>query len=106
MVHSLYLAKMAKYCQVGPSWAKLGQNWAKIGPSWAKIGPNAIGVPIVIVETCPFGSRLKAQAQGLETLHNILKWLMQLPLTMKEHFFNDSPKLSICMLVGYQGHFR
>ena len=42
-------------------------KWAKIGPSWAKIGPNAIGVPIVIVETCPFGSRLKAQAQGLET---------------------------------------
>ena len=35
---------------------------------------------------------------------NILKWLMHLPLTMKEHFFNDSPKLSIWMLVEYQGH--
>ena len=34
----------------------------------------------------------------------ILKWLMHLPLTMKEHFFNDSPKLSIWMLVEYQGH--
>ena len=34
------------------------------------------------------------------------KWLMHLPLTMKEHFFNDSPKLSIWMLVEYQGHFR
>ena len=31
---------------------------------------------------------------------------MHLPLTMKEHFFNDSPKLSIWMLVEYQGHFR
>ena len=27
-------------------------------------------------------------------------------LTMKEHFFNDSPKLSIWMLVGCQDHFR
>ena len=31
-------------------------------------------------------------------IYNILKWLMHLPLTMKEHFFNDSPKLS---MVGY-----
>ena len=31
---------------------------------------------------------------------------MHLPLTMKEYFFNDSPKLSIWMLVGYQGHFK
>ena len=31
---------------------------------------------------------------------------MHVPLTMKEHFFNDSPKLSIWMLVGYQGHFK
>ena len=31
---------------------------------------------------------------------------MHLLLTMKEHFFNDSPKLSIWMLVEYQGHFR
>ena len=31
---------------------------------------------------------------------------MHLPLTMKEHFFNDSTKLSIWMLVEYQGHFR
>ena len=38
----------------------MGQSWAKVGPKLAKIGPkepNAIGVPIVIVETCPFGSR-------------------------------------------------
>ena len=32
--------------------------------------------------------------------------LSNLPLTMKEHFFSDSPKLSIWMLVEYQGHFR
>ena len=31
---------------------------------------------------------------------------MHLPLTIKEHFFNDSPKLSIWMLLEYQAHFR
>ena len=42
---------------MGQDWAKLGQNWAKLlGQNWPK-DPNAIGVPIVIVETCPFGSR-------------------------------------------------
>ena len=34
----------------------MGQDWAKLGQNWAK-DLNAIGVPIVIVETCPFGSR-------------------------------------------------
>jgi hypothetical protein len=47
-------------------WAKLGQNWpklAKIGQNWPKLAqkspiePNSIEVPIVIVETCPFGSK-------------------------------------------------
>ena len=42
---------------MGQDWAKLGQNWAKLlGQNWPK-DLNAIGVPIVIVETCPFGSR-------------------------------------------------
>ena len=42
---------------MGQDWAKLGQNWAKLlGQNWAK-DLNAIGVPIVIVETSPFGSR-------------------------------------------------
>ena len=41
---------------MGQDWAKLGQNWAKLlGQNWPK-DLNAIGVPIVIVETCPFGS--------------------------------------------------
>jgi hypothetical protein len=34
------------------NWTKLGQIWAKFGPNW----PNWIGVPISIIETCPFGS--------------------------------------------------
>ena len=42
---------------MGQDWVKLGQNWAKLlGQNWPK-DLNAIGVPIVIVETCPFGSR-------------------------------------------------
>ena len=41
---------------MGQDWAKVGQNWAKLGQNGPK-DPNAIGVPILIVETCPFGSR-------------------------------------------------
>ena len=47
---------MTKWAKFGPTRANLGQ----LGPSRAKIGPkelNVIGVPIVIVDTCPFGSR-------------------------------------------------
>jgi hypothetical protein len=32
-------------------------NWTKLGHFWAKFWPNWIGVPILIVETCTFGSR-------------------------------------------------
>ena len=42
--------------QVDQNWVNC---WAKFEPNWAQkspIGPNWIGVPIFIVETCPFGS--------------------------------------------------
>ena len=42
---------------MGQDWAKLGQNWDKLLSQNQPKVPNAIGVPIVIVETCPFDSR-------------------------------------------------
>ena len=51
------IAMTAQSDKMGQDWAKLGQNWAKLLGQNLPKDPNAIGVPIVIVETCPFGSR-------------------------------------------------
>ena len=40
-------------------WTKVGSNLGQIRPNFAKKNANWIGVPILIVETVPFGSRCR-----------------------------------------------